>query len=120
DVDVGEEVGGDAVAVELTATDVLVVRGLDVEVEEHRGHRGAGPCRIFVHDHAGGAAELDERGAFVDGNAVGVTLLDGQDAGRLLVYVLVDDVLDGWRPAPVVVEGAGDDGVIGPLDELVG
>src|SRR5690606_26655387 len=106
-VDVGEEVGRDAVTVELAGADVLVVRGVDVEVEEDRGHRGGGPAVFLMHDDARGATQLDESGVLVERDAVGVTLLKGEDAGGLLVDVLVDDVLDGRSAAPVVVEGAG-------------
>src|SRR5690606_22482049 len=116
DVDIGEEVGRDATAIELTATDVLVVRGVDVEVEEHGRDRGRGPVRVFVDRHARRAAKLDQRGALVQLDAIRVTLLESEDARRLLVDVLVDDVLYGRSATPVVLERFGDDRVIGPLD----
>src|SRR5690606_36564159 len=70
DVDIREEVVRNAVAFELAAADVLVVGGVDVEVEEHRGDRRSRPVFFLVHRHAFGATQLNQCRVLVEGDAV--------------------------------------------------
>ena len=103
DVDIGEEVGRDAVAVQLAAAEQIVVLGIDVLDEEHGGvvHPGQFPENGHIRFHRFNLGQVF--GGHIDG--IGLALLQHEFSGIELGYAVIDD--DGFDlglTAPIAFE----------------